>query len=221
MTVGIIVAMNEEYNLIRDFLTKKKLTTYTGRKNAYLSGEVGNISVILVQSGIGKVNAAQAVTELICTYDVDAIISQGVAGSLGEAKTGDVIASTACQYWDVWCGKPNSKGQVQGMPVAFASSADLFQKVLNIKGVKAGVIVSGDTFIDNAKAKAKICKEYVGAKAVDMESAAIAQVCHIYDKPFLALRVISDGCDQEDYAAYWMNLAKDSFNAVSLILKSL
>lgn len=213
--------MDEEYNLVRDFLTKKKLTTYNKRKNAYLSGEVGNISVILVKSGIGKVNAAQAVTELICTYDVDAIISTGVAGSLGNAKTGDVIASTACQYWDVWCGKPNSKGQVQGMPKAFVSSADLFNKVFKIEGVKAGIIVSGDWFVDEAKMRDTIRGRFMDAQAVDMESAAIAQVCHIYDKPFLALRVISDGCNQDDYAAYWMNLAKGSFNAVSLILKSL
>lgn len=225
MTIAILVAMDKEYTLVKEMLKNRQPITYGKRYAEGYMGKVGGNTVILAKCGIGKVNAAMTVTELLSlsTFNIEAVISTGVAGSLDDnIPTGKVIASTACQYWDVWCGKPNEVGQVQGLPVAFVSDADLFQKAYQSDVLlRPGLIVSGDSFIESETEKANIKKNIHNPLAVDMESAALAHVCYLYKVPFLSLRVISDGCDQDDYNKYWDSIAKSSFNAVSKIIEIL
>ena len=221
MNVGILVAMDKEYHLIRSLLKNVKPYDFGIRKKACCCGKVGENTVFLAKCGIGKVNAAVTTTEFLNFCSLDALISTGVAGSLEKLTTGDVLASTSCQYWDVWCGEPNTKGQVQGLPVAYPSSADLFKKAYLVDGVKPGIIVSGDRFITSEDEKSNIRYNFPDADAVDMESAAIAQTCYLYNTNFISIRAISDGCDGKEYDNYWETLAKENFNVISKILKKL
>lgn len=218
--VAVIVAMDKEFELVRQFLSDDTPSRPGKLGVEYLTGYVGDNFVILAKSGIGKVNAAMLTTCLLYDYDIiDAVVSTGVAGSLDRVKTGDVVVSSACQYWDVWCGKPNAVGQVQGMPMAFFPSGVLFKKAYLAGGTKPGLIVSGDKFVTTEKEA--IRKVFPDAVAVDMESAAIAQLCYAHNVPWLALRVISDGCDEEAYRLSLDELAKREFNVVGKIIESL
>ena len=212
MKAGIIVAMQSEYDALR---------------------EAGVASVVL--SGIGKASAARAVTELILTEHPDCIINSGVAGGLKDfiVKAGDVVIGSEVAYHDVWCGEPNERGQVQGLPSRFPADPVLLAKATALAAsrewpvtIHTGLIASGDQFYISREEDARILSVRPDALASDMESGAIAQTCHHYGVPFLSIRSISDTHLTEEemrttYANFWPNLAKNSFVFLKALTDSL
>ncbi len=190
--------------------------------------------VILQKSGIGKVNAAIQTVEMIRQFQPDCIISTGCAGGNGDdINVQDVVVSTQLAYHDVYCGEAighSVYGQVQGLPPRFDADPSLLEKALSLslpKGVKVhpGLIVTGDWFVDTKDKMREIVGHFPEAKAVDMESCAIAQTCYINKVPFISFRVISDiplrDTDASMYHDFWNTIAQNSFQVTKTFIESL
>ena len=215
MKIGIIVAMEKELKQLRPLFPEDK--------------------VILQQSGIGKVNAALQAAKMISQYHPDVIISTGCAGGNGDdINIQDVVVSTQLAYHDVYCGEAvghSVYGQVQGMPARFEADPHLMAKAMKLNAqltdikVHPGLIVTGDWFVDTKEKMREIVGHFPEAKAVDMESAAIAQTCYIYHVPFISFRVISDiplrDTDASQYHDFWNTIAEKSFHVTRAFVESL
>ncbi|MBO7538379.1 MAG: 5'-methylthioadenosine/S-adenosylhomocysteine nucleosidase [Prevotella sp.] len=213
MLIGMIVAMDKEYNQLRPLFPEDQ--------------------VILQKSGIGKVNAALQTQEMIRQYKPDVIISSGCAGGNGDdINIQDVVVSTQIAYHDVYCGTAighSVYGQVQGLPPRFEADPDLLQKALQINqenlSIHPGLIVTGDWFVDSKEKMREIIGHFPEAKAVDMESAAIAQTCYLNQVPFISFRVISDiplrDTDASQYHDFWNTIAENSFQVTRTFIESL
>ena len=191
--------------------------------------------VLLQKSGIGKVNAALQTAKMINVFHPDVVISTGCAGGNGDdINIQDVVVSTHLAYHDVYCGDAVGQtiyGQVQGMPARFKAAPQLVQKALNLNEqltdikIHPGLIVTGDWFVDTKEKMREIIGHFPEAKAVDMESAAIAQTCLIYKVPFISFRVISDiplrDTDASQYHDFWNTIAEKSFHVTRAFVESL
>ena len=209
----MIVAMDKEYNQLRPLFPEDQ--------------------VILQKSGIGKVNAALQTLEMIRQYKPDVIISSGCAGGNGDdINIQDVVVSSQLAYHDVYCGTAIGKsvyGQVQGLPARFEADPSLLQKALQMNqenlSIHPGLIVTGDWFVDSKEKMREIIGHFPEAKAVDMESAAIAQTCYLNHVPFISFRVISDiplrDTDASQYHDFWNAIAQNSFQVTRTFIESL
>ena len=166
--------------------------------------------VILQKSGIATVNAAIQAVEMI------------------RINLQDVVVSSELTYHDVYCGYAIDEntiyGQVQGLPARYQADPYLLEKA-QLTGAKPGLIVTGDWFVDSKEKMREIVGHFPEAKAVDMESCAIAQVCHIYKVPFISFRVISDiplrDTDASQYHNFWDTVAEKSFQTTKTFIESL
>ncbi|MFI3247716.1 MAG: 5'-methylthioadenosine/adenosylhomocysteine nucleosidase [Rikenellaceae bacterium] len=227
MKIGIITAMSREHSQIAALL-EGKIESQIGLFN-YTEGGIGANSIVLMQSGIGKVNAAVGALELIHNFAPDVVVSSGVAGGIDPSlAVMDVVASSRIVYHDVWCGEGNEYGQVQGLPAYFESDRTLLKCAMAIESeatIHAGLICSGDKFITDREQLDRIKGDFPDGLAVDMESAAIAQVCYLCETPFLSFRVISDTPGVKDhqtqYENFWGSIADRSFSTVESLLRTL
>ena len=224
-TIGILTAMSVEYNQVAAMMQDTE-TRQIGPQT-FLVGSLGESRVVLLQCGIGKTNAASGVTNLIISFHPDCVISTGVAGGI-DAKLGvmDVVIGQEVCYHDVHCGDNCDPGQVQGLPRLFKGDERLVSiaSSLTAAGVRIvpGLICTGDQFITNRDELDVIKGKYPEGLAVDMESAAIAQVCHLWNIPFLSFRIISDtpGVKEhfDQYLNFWDTMADKSFTVTKEFL---
>jgi len=227
MKIGIITAMSSEQKQLANQLenpTERKESPFT-----YTEGTIKNNTIILMQCGIGKVNAAAGAVEMIRNFAPDCIISTGVAGGIDSClNVMDVVVSSRIVYHDVWCGEGNAYGQIQGLPLYFTGNETLFQCAISLDtetAIHGGLICSGDKFITDRQELETIKANFPEGLAVDMESASIAQVCHLYEVPFISFRIISDtpGAEKhlEQYKNFWGEMADRSFHVTEAFLKAL
>lgn len=198
-TLGIIAAMQEEMNEIKKIMNNVQEKTIYELK--FYEGTINNKNIVLVESGVGKVNAARTTQVLIDNYKIDAIINVGSAGSANqELQIGDiVIGKTLVQHdFDITAfGHP--KGYISNVGERIKSDENLIksmeqtiEKLQNKEfKIKIGTIASGDIFCTEPKMKGKI-RDKFNADAIEMEGAAIAQVCKLDNMPILVIRSISD-----------------------------
>lgn len=233
MKIGVIIAMDKEFQRIREMLDGVRETEAGGR--LFVTGHLGGSEIVLHQCGIGKVNAAIGASELIRSFSPGLVVSTGCAGGASAAlEVQDVVVSTELAYHDVYCGEAAGHaeyGQVQGMPARYTSPRDLVDKAmaLNIEEggchVKAGLIVTGDWFVDSKEKMRAIAGHFPDALAVDMESAAIAQTCYVEGVPFISFRIISDiplkDTDASQYRDFWDSVSERSFQATSRFLRAI
>ncbi|MDT3365968.1 MAG: 5'-methylthioadenosine/S-adenosylhomocysteine nucleosidase [Bacteroidota bacterium] len=211
MNIGIIVAMDSEYDLMLNAL------------GGTPDGTIGSHTVHLRRSGMGKVNAAVAATVLIRDCHPDCLLSTGVAGALDPSLKGlDAVVSREIVYHDAWYGEGNAYGQIQGFPARFQGDPALLA-VAERLGARPGLFCSGDWFVDTDEVHDRILRDFPDGIAVDMESAALAQTCHIHGIPFLSFRLISDTA--EDHAGtwerFWQEVGPTSFRLMRDFLLSL
>ena len=219
MKIGIIVAMDKEYAQLKE-----------------IAASIQKHEIVLAKCGIGKVNAALGAAEMIRQHHPDIIISSGCAGGNGDdINIQDVVVSSQLVYHDVYCGRAVDDttiyGQVQGLPARFEADAHLLEvaKSLNLQSstlnLHPGLIVTGDWFVDSREKARSIIELFPEAKAIDMESAAIAQTCYIYKVPFISFRVISDiplrDTDASQYHDFWNTIADRSFQVTKTFVESL
>ncbi len=226
MKTGIIVAMESELDALLRVFSEPRVEERSGF--VFHTGRVGETDVVAMRCGIGKVNAAMGAMAMIQHYEPAAVVNTGIAGGTGRGPgILDVVVADEVAYHDVWCGPGNERGQVQGCPVKFACAVgpnapfDL-AAVMARPEVRCGLIASGDMFVDTAEELARVLSVWPEAVAVDMESGAIAQVCHANRVPFLAVRVISDYPGSEDhisqYLNFWNDAPRSTFAILSLLL---
>jgi len=194
-----------------------------------------NDNVRVEKCGIGKVNAALGAQRIINEFHPDCIISSGCAGGNGDnIQIKDVIVSSELTYHDVYCGTAIDNttvyGQVQGLPARYQADPYLLRKSEELKvksefAIHQGLIVTGDWFVDSKEKMRNIIEKFPDAKAVDMESCAIAQTCHINHVPFISFRIISDiplrDTDASQYHNFWDNIADQSFLITKTFVESL
>ena len=216
MKIGIIVAMDREMLQLQQLFTD-------------------NPDVCIVKCGIGKVNAALGAQRLINEFHPQVIISTGCAGGHGEGiSIQDVVVSSELCYHDVYCGDAAGGtvfGQVQGLPARFQADPVLLQKAQQLSivnsqlSIHAGLIVTGDWFVDSKDKMREIVGHFPECKAVDMESAAIAQTCLLNKVRFISFRVISDlplvDTDASQYHDFWNTMADRSFQITKTFVESL
>lgn len=227
MRIGIVIAMDKEFAQVRSLLGDVNETVRRGK--AYTTGTIGNNEVIMVQSGIGKVNAAIWATDMIEAFRPDAVISTGVAGGASTSlEVQEVVVATESCYHDAYCGSEVAYGQIMGMPERFASDGGLLAKASAIDcGTKVtpGLIVTGDWFVDSRDKMRSIIARFPEAMAVDMESAAIAQACHTFGVGFISFRIISDiplkDNKASQYFDFWERMADRSFHVTKAFLESI
>lgn len=224
-TIGVLTAMSVEYRQVAAMLQDAE-TVQSGPQK-FLSGKVGESRVVLLQCGIGKTNAATGVTNLIMTFRPDCIISTGVAGGI-DAKLDvmDVVIGKEVCYHDVYCGEDCDPGQVQGLPKFFKGDENLVTVATSLESdvrIVPGLICTGDQFITGREELDAIKAKYPQGLAVDMESASIAQVCHLWQIPFLSFRIISDTpgvkAHFDQYLNFWDTMADKSFAVTKEFLR--
>lgn len=211
MKIGIIVAMDKEF--------------------AQLKKVFGNDpNVVLQKCGIGKVNAAIGATMMIEKHHPDVIISSGCAGGADPSlNVGDVVVAMETTYHDAYCGDNCAYGQIMGMPKRYILSDKLIAIVQQFgsdcHAITMGLTVSGDWFVDSREKMREIMQHFPEAKAVDMESCSIAQVCYTFGVPFVSFRIISDvplkDHKAEMYFDFWDRLADGSFEVTHRFVERL
>lgn len=198
--IGIIVAMQEEFdeiiNIMEDVKERKDIYNVT-----FVEGKIKENNIIVVQSGVGKVNAARTTQILIDKLNVKYIINVGSAGALNPMlDIGDIVfAEKVVQHdFDITAFN-HQKGYITGVGDYIYCDKQLVEKLemaaknIDDKSFKIakGIIASGDIFCTEIKMKDKIHSKF-NAECVEMEGAAIAQVCYLDNIPFVVLRSISD-----------------------------
>lgn len=223
-TIGVLTAMSVEYRQVAAMLQSTE-TVQIGPQE-FLVGTLGENKIVLLQCGIGKTNAASGVTNLIISFHPDYIISTGVAGGI-DAKLDvmDIVVGEQICYHDVYCGDNCDPGQVQGLPRLFNSDKRLVSIAMSLKTdvrIVPGLICTGDQFVTKRDELDVIKEKYPQGLAVDMESGAIAQVCHLWKVPMLSFRIISDTPGVkfhfEQYLNFWDTMADKSFTVTKEFL---
>ncbi len=202
MKIGIIGAMEEEILLLKSKMSNKK--EWTEAKADFIEGQIGEVEVVLVRCGIGKVNAALTTTLLLAKHDIDLIVNTGSAGGIGAGlHVGDVVIASEIAYHDVDATVFGySIGQVPQMPARYIANQGTIEKTITaakktgLTPVK-GLIVTSDSFIASQAQTDVILSNFPDALASEMEGAAIAQVCYQFDVPFVIIRAMSDVADEE------------------------
>ena len=229
--IGIIGAMEVEVASLKEQMKDIQVTRKASME--FYSGIIEGKNVVVVRSGIGKVNAAVCTQILIDDFKAEVVINTGIAGSLNaDINIGDIVVSTDLIHHDmnaVAFGYP--VGQIPQME-AFSFHSDDALRKLAVQACKEvnpdievfeGRIASGDQFVADQGVKDFITKEF-GAYAVEMEGAAIAQAAYLNNVPFLVIRAISDKADgsaEMDYPTFEAQAAEHSFKLTLRILKDI
>ncbi len=211
MKLGIIGAMDIEVATLKEKMEQVMVATHAG--STYYEGMLEGTPAVVVQCGVGKVNAALCAQILCSVYGVSHIVNTGIAGSLcAELDIGDLVVSRDAMYHDFDCVHFGYEmGRVPGMDVtAFPADEKLIElayaatETVNPGHSKIGRIASGDLFVATRAAKESIIQK-TGALCTEMEGAAIAHTAYRNGVPFVILRSISDKADdsaQMDYPTF-------------------
>lgn len=228
MTIGIIGAMEEEVAVLKQEMNIEETVDYASMR--FCKGTLCGKNVVIVRSGIGKVNAAICAQVLVDRFNVDILINTGIAGSLDAAiDIGDMVISTDLVEHDMDAtifGDP--LGQVPRMDTfSFPAAAGLIEKAVaaneeanpDIKTF-TGRIVSGDQFVSSAEVKEKLVKNF-GGKCTEMEGAAIAHAAYLNKISCVIIRAISDKADNSatmDYPTFEKKAIEHSVRLVRNLL---
>lgn len=225
MKIAIIGAMDEEIELLREQIADKNEETVAG--SVFITGTLHGKDVVLLRSGIGKVNAAMSTTILMERYQPDYIINTGSAGGYNPSlKIGDLVISNEVRHHDVDVTAFGYEyGQVPQLPAAFKANEALIRTA--IEGAKklpsihavTGLIATGDTFMSDPERVEFVRKTFKELQAVEMEGAAIAQVAHQYAIPFVVIRALSDIAGQESDISFDQFLETAAVNSANLVME--
>ena len=215
--IGIIGAMDEEVNKLKEVLADVTVDTVAGM--SFYKGLLGEKPVVIVRSGIGKVNAGICTQILADKYSVDYIINTGIAGSLkNEINIGDIVLSEDAVQHDMEAvAFGYEPGVIPRMETsAFKGDKKLIEIAKNAcktacpeVGVHVGRVLTGDQFISDKNVKNRLIDTFAGY-CCEMEGAAIAQAAYLNGIPFLIIRAISDKADDS------ANMDYPTFEAIAI-----
>jgi adenosylhomocysteine nucleosidase len=225
MKIAIIGAMEEEVTLLRDRIEDKTVEVIAGCE--YTFGKMDGVEVVLLRSGIGKVNAAMSTTILLEKYAPDYVINTGSAGGYDpNLNIGDLVISSEVRHHDVDVTVFGYEyGQVPQLPPAFLADKELIKvaeegakEIREIQTIQ-GLIATGDSFMNDPVRVDYIRDKFSNLKAVEMEAAAIAQVAHQFGVPFVIIRSLSDIAGKESDLSFDQFLEKAALHSASLVIK--
>ena len=207
---GIIGAMESEVNAIYAQMENKEIVEYNGIK--FYKGSLYGKDVVVIQCGIGKVNAALCTQLLILTFGVDKVVNTGIAGATGtDLNIYDFVVSTETVYHDFDTQFFGYKlGQVPGLPETFKADEKLVESVVSAFNnsklssehkIRTGLIASGDQFIAGGEKKNFIVSNF-HPLCVEMEGCAVAHACYKNNVPFVVVRCMSDCADDTVQVRY-------------------
>jgi adenosylhomocysteine nucleosidase len=227
---GIIGAMEDEVKLLRQGL--RDVRTETAGEFDFFIGNIQDKPVVLLRCGIGKVQAAVGCALLIQRYHPTLVINTGSAGGIYPALViGDAVISTGLLYYDVDVTAFNyAPGQLPGQPPVFPVAEDLISRaekaIDELRAEKIlpehfnhlrGIIASGDQFMHRPEQIAALRKNFPAVKAVEMEGAAIAHCCRLFDVPSLIIRALSDVAGTESPVTHDEFLAIASKHSAEIV----
>lgn len=218
--------MDEEIAHLLQHITDQK--TETVANCVFVEGILNGKHIVLLKSGIGKVNAAMATTIFHERYQPNTIINTGSAGGYSEQlNVGDVVVSKHVVHHDVDAtGFNYAYGQVPGMPKSYTADQHLIQltlealEELNIP-YAMGIIGTGDSFVDDSERVAFIRRQFPDLIAVEMEAAAVAQVCYQYETPFVIIRALSDIAGKESTVSFDEFLEQAAKHASEIVMQTI
>ena len=227
MKIAIIGAMEEEVTLLRSQI--QNLVTEQHGGFEYYLGQIGKLDVVLLRSGIGKVNAAISTALLIKLYEPDYVINTGSAGGFHpDLDVGDIVISEAVCHHDVDVTPFGYElGQVPGSPACYLpddrlvnaakNSIEALQEVAHMHGL----IATGDRFMHQPEDVNNTRKKFPDMIACEMEAAAVAQTCHAFDMPFVIIRSLSDIAGKENAVTFEQYLEQAATHSAKVILNML
>ncbi|WP_411328985.1 5'-methylthioadenosine/adenosylhomocysteine nucleosidase [Blautia hansenii] len=227
--IGIIGAMEEEVELLKEKMTDTVITEKAGMK--FVKGTLKGQTAVVVRSGIGKVNAGICTQILADEFQVEAVINTGIAGSLkAEINIGDIVLSTDTMQHDVDAREFGYLlGQIPRMETLTFLADEKLRKLAkevceevnpDIQ-VFEGRVASGDQFVADKVTKEKII-ENTQAYCTEMEGAAIGQAAYLNKIPYLVIRAISDKADDSahvDYPTFERQAIRHTVNLVSSMME--
>ncbi len=225
--IGIIGAMEEEITNLKSHMQVDEVQTIAGM--SFFKGDVKGTKLVLVRSGIGKVNAGICTQILASVYGVDTVINTGIAGSLNaDIDIGDIVVSTSLVQYDVDARNFGYKlGEIPRMNIVeFPADKYLIDKTQSVfdslgLGIKLykGMVATGDKFVSEDSLKAEIISNF-HAYCVEMEGAAIAQAAMLNNMACVVIRAISDKADNSANVDYRSFEAKaiENMSKISLAL---
>ena len=230
MKIGIIGAMESEVSALKDAMNTERVVTKAGMN--FYEGTLQGAEAVVVQSGVGKVNAAMCVQILADLFQVTHVMNTGVAGSLNaDLDIGDILVSVQAIQHDMdVTALGYEPGRIPGFEkrefIADAEMADAVAAACrranpDVNIVK-GCVVSGDQFISSAEVKERLITQFHGDCA-EMEGASIAQAAALNGIPFVIIRAISDKADgsaEMDYPSFEIQAAEHCAKMVLEFVKS-
>ncbi len=227
--IGIIGAMDIEIDLLKQKMQQSgKVSQKEFFGMDFLSGTLGESSVVVVKCGVGMVNAAICATVLIERFDAKCVINTGIGGSLDASiDIGDIVVATDAvnHIMDVQ-NLGYEPGQTPDVDTVFFPASKTLQSEIDIAAKRLGIrthsgrIASGDRFVRDTSEKTRITHTF-DAKCCEMEGAAIAQTCYLAKTPFAIVRAISDKADGSasvDYKTFEEKAAKNSAALIAHLL---
>ena len=198
MKIAVIGAMEQEVELLRSKLTNAQ--TETIANSEFTSGLIGGKEVVLLKSGIGKVNAAMSTTILLDKYQPDVVINTGSAGGFDtNLDVGAIVISDEVRHHDCDVTAFGYEiGQMAGMPAAYKADEKLIEVAkeavteVGTHPFAVGLICSGDVFMADPNRVEEVRQNFPTMKACEMEAAGVAQVCYQFNIPFVVIRSLSD-----------------------------
>ncbi len=233
MKLGIVGALDIEVDFFKDEMEIDSSCQKAGM--IFYEGQFKGVKIVLVKSGVGKVNAAICTQILINDFKVEQIIFTGVAGAIDRrVAVGDIVVAEDLVQHDIDAtGFDYKLGEVPGLDqVAFTADKKLLalakeagKKITAEKEIDlySGRILSGDQFISDQEKVAEL-KANFGGYCTEMEGAALAQVCFLNDIPFVVVRSISDNADQEaghSFVEFVKEAANNSYAIVAEMIGAL
>ncbi|MBA4502279.1 5'-methylthioadenosine/S-adenosylhomocysteine nucleosidase [Marinobacterium marinum] len=222
--VALIGAMEQEVELLKNGLENLQTQTLSGFD--FYTGTLNGVEIVLLKSGIGKVNAAISTTLLLQTFAPDCVINTGSAGGFDcHLNVGDVVISDEVRHHDVdVTAFGYEHGQVPGLPPAFIADPLLAEMAeeciaqLPHTHTVRGLIATGDSFMDCPDRVARTRELFPTMQAVEMEAAAIAQTCYRFNTPFIVIRALSDIAGKESNQSFQQFLETAAKHSAQMVM---
>lgn len=223
MKYGLIGAMDEEIAFLLEKMTDKK--EHIIANSLFVEGKINDQAVVLLKSGIGKVNAAMATTILMERFQPNVVINTGSAGGFSHnLSVGDIVISQEVVHHDVDATAFDYEyGQVPRLPATFKADQQLLNRTKHVMeqldlNYEVGLIATGDSFMSDEAKITRLKEIFPDTLAAEMEGAAIAQVCYQYNVPFIIIRAISDVAGKDSPVSFEQFLDRAAKNATQIIL---
>ncbi|RRJ66582.1 5'-methylthioadenosine/adenosylhomocysteine nucleosidase [Paenibacillus oralis] len=231
-TIGLMGAMDEEIALLLERVENQESAVMAGIR--FVKGRLHEKDVVVCKSGVGKVNAALAAQLLIDRFEAGTIWFTGVAGAVHpDLDVGDIVISSSCQQHDMDVrplGYPRGTVPYQEVsdypadPAFIRLAEQACARLCRDHKYIAGRVLSGDQFIADRDFVSSVLYTEMGGACVEMEGAALAQVCYMNKVPFVVLRSISDKADGSadmSFAEFTKLAARRSFEILNDMLRQL